>query len=98
MARVKTQFASSAPRPARRSEDWAPEERFRLVMEASRLGGRGAWGVAPPRGIHEAVLAEWKATVLEALGPQKEANADSRRVRELEKQLCRKDKALAERR
>jgi transposase len=34
--------------------------------------------------------------VLEALGPQKKASSDSKRVRELEKQLRRKDKALAE--
>ena len=47
------------------------------------------------KGLHEAILTEWKATALEALGPQKKGG-DARRVRELEKQLRRKDKALAE--
>jgi hypothetical protein len=65
-------------------------------MEASRLRDEELGALLRHEGIHEAVLAEWKATVLEALGPQKKANADSRRVRELEKQLRRKDKALAE--
>ena len=65
-------------------------------MEASRLGDEELGALLRREGIHEAVLAEWKATVLEALGPQRKAHADSRRVRELEKQLRRKDKALAE--
>jgi hypothetical protein len=65
-------------------------------MEASRLRDEELGALLRREGIHEAVLAEWKATVLEALGPQKKANVDSRRVRELEKQLRRKDKALAE--
>ena len=47
------------------------------------------------KGLHEAILTEWKAAALEALAPQKKTS-DSRRVRELEKQLRRKDKALAE--
>jgi transposase len=65
-------------------------------MEASRLRDEELGALLRREGIHEAVLAEWKAAVLEALGPPKKANADSRRVRELEKQLRRKDKALAE--
>ena len=55
-------------------------------MEASRLRDEELGALLRREGIHETVLAEWKATVLEALGPQKKANADSRRVRELEKQ------------
>jgi len=65
-------------------------------MEASRLRDDELGALLRREGIHEAVLVEWKAAVLEALGPPKKANADSRRVRELEKQLRRKDKALAE--
>ena len=66
------------------------------MMEASRLRDDELGALLRREGIHEAVLVEWKAAVLEALGPPKKANADSRRVRELEKQLRRKDKALAE--
>ena len=65
-------------------------------MEASRLRDEELGAFLRREGIHEATLAEWKAVVLEALGPQKKTSADSKRVRELEKQLRRKDKALAE--
>ena len=81
---------------SRRPEDWSAEERLRVVMEAARLRDEELGAFLRREGIHEATLAEWKAAVLEALGPQKKVSSDSRRVRELEKQLRRKDKALAE--
>ena len=84
---------ASAPR---RPEDWSAEERLRVVMEASRLRDEELGAFLRRQGIHEATLVEWKAAVLDALGPQKKVSSDSRRVRELEKQLRRKDRALAE--
>lgn len=90
-------FDSPPPPPAtpRRPEDWSPEERLQAVLEASRLKDDELGAFLRRKGLHEAILAEWKASALEALGPQKKGG-DSRRVRELEKQLRRKDKALAE--
>ena len=41
-------------------------------------------------------MAEWKAAALDALKPKRKPSGDSKRVRELEKQLRRKDKALVE--
>jgi hypothetical protein len=60
------------------------------------LPPRAELGAFLRRGGSEAVLSEWKAAALDALGPQKKSTSDTRRVRELEKQLRRKDKALAE--
>jgi transposase-like protein len=84
------------PPPARRPEDWSPEERLRVVLEASRLSDEELGPFLRREGLPEAVLAEWKAAALEALRPQKKPSGDSKKVRELEKQLRRKDKALAE--
>jgi transposase len=94
MDRVK--LGPPPDRDSRRPEDWSAEERLRVVMEAARLRDDELGAFLRREGIHEATLAEWKATVLEALGPQKKVSSDSRRVRELEKQLRRKDRALAE--
>lgn len=90
-------FDSPPPPPAnpRRPEDWSPEERLQAVLEASGLKDEELGTFLRRKGLHEAILAEWKAAALEALAPQKKTG-DSRRVRELEKQLRRKDKALAE--
>jgi transposase len=65
-------------------------------MEASRLPEEELGAFLRREGISEVVLAEWKAAMLEALGSQRKTAGDARKVRELDKQLRRKDKALAE--
>ncbi|KYF76834.1 hypothetical protein BE18_39465 [Sorangium cellulosum] len=92
----------SAPPPsagARRPEDWTPEQKLRAVTEAAALSERELGEFLRREGLHEAQLAEWRKAALEALGgPARPGygSAPSRRVRELERQLRRKDKALAE--
>jgi transposase len=93
---VKFNSPPPPPRSPRRPEDWSPEERLRAVLEASRLSDDELGAFLRREGISEVVLGEWKAAALDALGPQKKSTSDARRVRELEKQLRRKDKALAE--
>jgi hypothetical protein len=95
MGRVK-RIPPASDRDARRPEDWSAEERLRVVVEASRLSNEELGAFLRREGIHEATLAEWKASVLEALGSPKKVSSDTKRVRELEKQIRRKDKALAE--
>ena len=41
-------------------------------------------------------MAQWRAAALEGLGPARSKRSEQRRVQELEKELRRKDKALAE--
>jgi transposase len=93
---VKFDAPPPSPRSPRRPEDWSPEERLGAVLEASRLSDEELGAFLRREGISEEVLGEWKAAALEALGPQRKSTGDARRVRELEKQLRRKDKALAE--
>jgi transposase-like protein len=96
MGRVKFDSPPPPARSPRRPEDWSPEERLRAVMEASRLTDDELGAFLRREGIPETVLAEWRTAVLEALSAQRKPASDSRKVRELEKQLRRKDKALAE--
>jgi transposase len=96
MAGVKFDSPPPSPRSPRRPEDWSPEERLRAVMEALRLSDEELGAFLRREGISEAVLTERKAAMLEALSSQRKSSGDSRKVRELEKQLRRKDKALAE--
>lgn len=53
------------------------------------------------KGVHEAQLAEWRAAATAALRPpskrdRRAASVEARRVRDLERELARKEKALAE--
>lgn len=77
------------------------EGRMRAVMEADALSEEelGAWLRA--RGLHQAQLDEWRASMISGLEgsgsrPAGRDGGQSRRVRELERELARKNKALAE--
>ncbi len=76
-----------------------PEGRLQAVLEASQLSEEelGAW--LRTRGLHQAQLEQWRATMLAGLEGHRTGareGGSSRRVRELERELRRKDKALAE--
>lgn len=83
----------------RRSVDWKAEDKLRVLSQAEGLEGEALGELLRREGLHDADLAEWRRTVLLALGPSARAPAasgEARRVRELERELLRKDKALAE--
>ena len=48
------------------------------------------------RGLHSAVIAEWRESAVRGLGGKGAGAGDGRRIKELERDLHRKDKALAE--
>ena len=82
-----------------RPEARSAEEKLRLVLEAGGLADAELGEFLRRHGIHEADLAAWRKAALGGLGVQPGASTrsnDARRVRELEKELRRKDKALAE--
>jgi transposase-like protein len=80
------------------------EEKVRIVMAAAALAPDELGAFLRREGVHEAELEQWRAAVLEAGESALEgSNAraptrsnDSKRVKELERELRRKDKALAE--
>jgi transposase-like protein len=91
-----------ASRP-RRPEDWSAQERLRVVMDASKLGDAELGEFLRREGLHEETLAQWRDAVrdaaLEALAPSPSPRArggDKKRIKQLERELVRKDKALAE--
>lgn len=86
----------------RRPEDWPAEQRLRVVLEAASLAERELGELLRREGLHEATLKEWRAAALEGLAPERKSrasakqSAEQKRVRELERELRRKEKALAE--
>jgi len=86
----------------RRPEDWSPLEKLQAVMEASQVSEAGLGQWLRSKGLHEAHLRQWQDIVTvaakEALagGKPKGSSAEGKRVKELERELNRKDKALAE--
>ena len=73
-------------------------EKVRAVLESMDLASDELGAFLRRNGLHEAQLAEWRDTVVVALSGRGSPNGkkDGKRIRELEKELRRKDKALAE--
>lgn len=84
----------------KRPRDWTPEEKIAAVAGAAELSDEELGAFLRRQGLHQAQLDAWRTAVVEALNskPVRKAKAspEKRRVQELEKELRRKDKALAE--
>lgn len=89
-------------RPSRmkRPQDRSAEEKLAAVMEAATLSDEELGAFLRSKGIYEAQLQEWRELMLSGLNPasvqRSKKKTEAKRVRELEKELRRKDKALAE--
>ena len=93
---AKTKDDQAQPR---QMQDWKPEEKLAIVLEAASLS-EGELGVfLRSKGISSSLLDEWKHQALTGLRGSQQVGATvvgSKRVKELERELRRKDKALAE--
>lgn len=85
---------------SRRPQDWTAEERLRAVMEASALSEEELGAFLRREGLHEVQLEQWRQAALQGLSAtrakRRGPTPESKRIRELEKELRKKDKALAE--
>ena len=80
---------------------WTPAARLEAVIATAAMdeATRSAW--CREHGLYAADLEAWKRDAIAGLGDPRAASAtearqDRRRVKELERELHRKDKALAE--
>jgi transposase-like protein len=90
---------STKRKKQKRPTDRTPEEKLVLVLEGSRLGDEELGEFLRRNGLHEVDLARWREEALAGLGNRRQAKprgTEVKRIRELEKELRRKDKALAE--
>jgi len=85
----------------RRPNDRTPAEKLQLVNEASALSDDDLGEFLRKNGIHSAQLEQWRKDALTGLGapprrPSTKNSPEAKKIRELERDLTRKDKALAE--
>ena len=93
---------ASADKP-KRPQDWKPAEKLQAVLETASLSEDelGEW--LRKNGLHEEHVEQWRQQIekaaLEALAPRrrsKKPSPEQERIRELQKELRRKERALAE--
>jgi len=91
---------SKSPKKEKSPHRWSAEERWRVVLEASSLSEDELGAFLRRKGLHVSQLEEWRKSAMESLAVQKSkrrvVSKEMKRIRELEKELRRKDKALAE--
>ena len=79
-------------------------DKLRIVMDAAALGPSELGAFLRREGVHEAELEQWRASVLEGGRSALEGGAtrpsgrggETKRIKELEREIRRKDRALAE--
>lgn len=81
---------------SRRPDDFSAQEKLRVVNEAARLNDSELGEFLRREGIQEDDLERWREDALGGLGAARKPQPPSKRIRELERELRRKDKALAE--
>jgi transposase-like protein len=81
------------------AKKWTWAEKLRVVAEAMKLGDSEIGELLRREGLHEEQLQRWRADAEAGLGeaPKKgRRSKEAKRIRELERELRRKDRALAE--
>ena len=80
------------------------EEKLQIVLKAAALSDDELGAFLRREGLHEARLEEWRTKAMEAAtgalkaphGKRSERTPEFRKIKELERELLRKDRALAE--
>jgi len=93
-------------RPRRRPQDWTQDEKIGAVVESMSLTEEQLGGFLRQRGLYRATLDEWRESMLRGARAELDGRAakkaktaraaDAKRIRQLERELTRKEKALAE--
>jgi transposase len=78
-----------------------PQDKLRIIAEASQLADEELGAYLRKEGVHEATLLQWQEAATLGLtslsrAQNKKKSAETKRIGKLERELLRKDKALAE--
>ena len=94
----------TVPSKKRKNTEWSPAEKLSALIETASLNEAELSAYCRTRGIFKEQIAEWKQHALSGYqqGPKQSSHdkkakqADKKRIKKLEREVARKDKALAE--
>ena len=94
----------SVPGNGKNAEDWTSEDKFRIVLETASLNATELAEYCRRKGLYAEQIEEWRKVCAQANANARqkakvvkdESKEDKKRIRQLEKELRRKEKALAE--
>lgn len=103
--RLKAVSTGESTPPSKRTQDWTAQERLQAVLDAAAMSEDELGAFLRRTGLHREQLELWRKQALEAAASALDeseqrkrggATVENRRVRELQRELHRKEKALAE--
>ena|ERR1019366_1496899 len=94
----------AVPSAGKNAEDWTSEDKFAVVVETASLNAAALAEYCRRKGLFAEQIAAWRKVcrsananaAQEARGLREQSKGDKKRIRELEKELNRKERALAE--
>jgi transposase-like protein len=94
----------AVPGNGKNSEQWSSEDKFAVVLESAAMSVAELAEYCRRKGLYAEQIAAWRkncsganANVVQAVkGQREQSKGDQKRIRVLEKELNRKEKALAE--
>jgi transposase-like protein len=94
----RMQSTGGAVSSKKRPQNWPAEQKLSVVQEYDALGDEESRGrFLRERGLYNVEIDRWRQEMLEALNERpKRKDPKDQRIRELERELRRKEKALAE--
>lgn len=102
-AKLGPMVSKKKPESGTRRKRWTPDEKLRVVSEATALDEASLGALLRREGLHQSDLTRFREEVLEAArvgfaasNKRSGPSPEQKRVQSLEKELRRKDKALAE--
>ena len=102
LSRWLRESRSVDPMTSSKKKRWTGAEKLRVLLEARGLSEGDLGALLRREGLHETDLTTWQAAAEAALNPGRHAGTsaeqqrDQRRIQELERELRRKEAALAE--
>ena len=94
----------AVPGDGKNAEDWTSQDKFAVVLETATLNAAQLAEYCRRKGLFAEQIASWREicgsananATQAARGVREQSKQDKKRIRELEKELNRKEKALAE--
>lgn len=90
-------LAAGGPMSGKKASNWTAQEKLATVLEYESLEEEARGRFLREKGLYGAQIEGWRQEMLRALGGKpKKGDEKDRRIRDLEGELRRKEKALAE--
>jgi transposase len=92
------------PGSGKQTEDWSAEAKFAAVVETASMNAAELSEYCRSKGLYPEQIQQWREACVQGAGSaclqqkqvKQEARQDKKRIRQLERELKRKEKALAE--